>query len=799
MSFEDRLRDHLTDQGQTIDITPEGPEAAMTRHGRRARQRMAASAAAIALVFAGGFGLWTLSDQAPEQQTTVTGETETTEADDSEEAGETSTDESGDGSGDATTVSTRLEVVERIDENAPSAAWETEVDGNVYYVLSTAPGSTWDPNEFNEFGYRPDTIYRFDPDTGWASTEITDRWITDFAPSNGVLYVLSTGRADGSVEGAIGVSTDQGATWDWRPVPALDQFSETTDQYGYSSEVLRLITVGERSFVLAQSQGWPDWDEGVALANDAGLELSRQQVMDVNPDGIVYNPELAPGEGAECWAILDRFYQTSSEIWSEFEGEAQSEEEYRAIAEQIEPRIEEAARPFEAELLDAGCVNEIACQRIMSQYYEIGQDLYPAPDFEGEVDGGSGPLPLPNLSPAAWQEIERQVNALREEQAPGFEAELEAAGCENSIKCERISSGVQAQFADEQTALGEFYERYEELSEEERQELHIREQAMWARIHAATEPALIEAGCIDGEGEIGPEATSEMYPPDDFEQVSWDELGVEVPDSWGVSASYFEYVDGDLVQLDSPFESEPVVRSLNGASGVQVITMPRTYGPFNDEPPVGSVWTTQDGVSWTRTGSENNPYSASGPGPYTVGDVSLRIDWGEPAMIESAVDFESQAFPEIPADAEIQTGDDGLPFFLDPDGNPVPIPVPPMPGPPNPTLERSVAGGPWESITVGDLVPDFGDSSVFVDGMVESEAGLAFLVRPQSAFGGPDDGSLHHIIYSPDGVEWNATSMDVDWASGVSVGESLLFIGSHNTPLGESPRPSVTVLLRPAG
>lgn len=811
MNFEDRLRDHLTDQGQTIEINPEGPEAAIGRHARRARNRMAASAAAVALVFVGGFGLWSLSDRPAEQQTSVTGETETSEAESSEDAAETSMDDSGEGNGEATAGSTQIEVVERLDENAPSGAWESRVDGGNYYVLSTAPGQVFEPDENNyDYGlYRPNTIYRFDPESGWTNAEITDRWISDFAPSNGVLYVLSTGRVDGTLEGAFGVSNDQGATWDWRPVPALDEFTQATDEYDVSPTTLRLLPVADRSYLLAQTIGWPDWDEALNLARDAGFDVSRQQVMDINQDGIIYNPVVPDGEDVQCWDIMDRFHRATSELWEEFESEIGSEEEYLAIADELEPRIAEIGQPFEAELIAAGCTNEIACDRIQQQYWNIGRDLWTefAPSPSGSPE---------DFDEAAWDEINSQVQALQAEQGPAIEAELEAAGCENRIKCDRISQAGHENASDEQEAINEQYERYDQLSEDERRNLDIRSQALWARIEAEIRPALQAAGCLDPMEQEMAMAEPEMN-PEQFERVTWDELGVETPDSWGSNSQYFELRDGELLALDAPFDGETVVNTTNGPTGVQVVSLPSSsYFGLPDAQPQASVWTTNDGVTWSRTGSSSNPYGGSGgggPGPVSAGDVSLRIQWDMPSLpsivrtgdtivqADAAVDVASdaqvetdpQAFPVIPPDAEIITGEDGQPYFIDESGEQVQIPLPAgIPMPPSFNMERSVAGGPWEPIELGDLVPDLASNDGRVDQLIQSDAGIAFVIQPNGA----DEPS--YVVYSGDGVTWNTTAMDAAWVSSVSVGDSVLFMGTRPTPAGQPPAPTATVLIRPA-
>jgi len=768
MSFEDRLRDHLNDQGATIDITPEGPEAAMTRHARRAKNRMAASAVAIALVLVGGFGLWSLADRVPDQQTTVTGETEVREPAERESVdGDIAVDESDpvDDSSDGNEtalLSTRLEVVDRVDDNAPGGVWQAKVDNGVYYVLSTAPGEVGidETTDFDDALYRPNTIYRFDPDAGWTNAEVTDRWISDFTPSDGILYAISTGRVDGPIDAAIGQSTDNGASWDWRPVPELTELvSAPQDEFGYSPTTVRLIPVAGRTFVLAQTMGWPDWDQGAAMAIEAGLPATRSQIVDITPSGVTYTTAGDVRAQDPCLEIMDRYYQATSDIWAERESEIRSEADYQAVQDEIQPLIDAAAAPFEQELADAGCRNEIACQRIMGNYWSIGSELYAPLSFEGSEPP----------DPEVWREIEEQVRALQAEQAPRLEAELEAAGCENLIRCDRISNSVRLQYQDEQLAFEEMYARYEELTDDEIRDLNIREQALWARIQAETDPLLEEAGCYQNEGVY---YEDDGYDPENFVTVTWDELGVTPPDSWSASGDYYEYRDEQLVALDSPFDEEIVVNISTGDSGLELISLPQSeyYGYHSGQE--GSVWTTSDGVTWNRSGSSADPYGpagGTGPGPFTIGNTSIRMIWEEPEMPAPAVDVD---FPVIPPDAEILEGEDGQPYFIDDTGAAVSIPLPvPMPGN---WVERSVSGGPWERIEIGALVPG------------------ALIVQP------PDYRDESQIVYSSDGETWNTVAIDADYVSVVSAGDATLFMGSRHGGGAEGPSAPQTVLIRPA-
>lgn len=790
MNFEDRIRNHMTEQGEMIDITPEGPDAAIARHARRSRNRMATGMVAMLVAVAGGFGLWSLANDTEPAATQVTSiGREASERDTAAPAIEEGAEQ------EVIEAGAPLEVITVDSDGAPTNAYRTVVDNGVYYVLSTAPGSV-DVNDpelssFDGWPYRENTIYQFSEASGWSNVEITDRWISDFVPNDGLLYILSTGRTDGSLEPAVGVSSDQGASWDWQTLTGLEDAASVRND-GLGQSTLRLVPAAGGQYVIAQNLGNPDWQEGIDLAKAAGLPITgNRDVVHVGNEGISYNTSIAEDPKAACWEIEDRFYQMQNEIYEEFYPETYEFEEPEAVdwqeqQQQVDALIAERSGPFEAELVEAGCMNVIACRRIEQVYYSIGQDLYPLAEPAADFD---------------WRAVERQVEELRAAQAPEIEAQLDAAGCENTVRCDRVSSTIRATFAEQQDAIAAEWEDYESMTDADRSALQIREQVLWQQIDAQVGPALQEAGCdsyYEGDGFD--------YQEDEITFVSWADLGVEVPASWSPSSHYFEITDGAANSISWPFNDQIVVHIEPSADGVEVTTVSNQayYGPFPTEPgfdeptgPLGRTWTTSDGVTWIPQGETSDPYGGSfgGPGPVAIGDVSYRINWE--AMEEQYVSFEQEAvaMPEIPAGAEILFDEDaGQPYFIDPDGTTVLVPLPQMPPPMSGApLERSIAGGAWESISLADLGVTAPDSAM-VDSLLTTPIGL-FITATSYA----DQTGSTTIAFTSDGQTWNSYEVDSSYVSPVVGTDSVLFIGAgqFNYEEGQTPPPPTTLLIKP--
>lgn len=86
------------------------------------------------------------------------------------------------------------------------------------YVLSTAPGA-----RFEDFpdGNVPKAIYASADGQEWSAHPVEGSWVSSIAASDGLLYAVGTapGAAAGSVTVQIGVSSDQGASFELVPLP----------------------------------------------------------------------------------------------------------------------------------------------------------------------------------------------------------------------------------------------------------------------------------------------------------------------------------------------------------------------------------------------------------------------------------------------------------------------------------------------------------------------------------------------------------------------------------------------------
>lgn len=777
----------MAEQGEIIEITPEGPDAAIARHSRRSRNRMATGMVAMLVAVIGGFGLWSLSSEPEPVATQVTSIGR--DAEEREQPADAAAIEPG----------APLQVITVDGEGAPANAYRTVVDNNVYYVLSTAPGAVGADTsaDFDDWPYRENTIYQFEESQGWTNVEVKDRWISDFRPNDGVLYVLSTGRSDGSLDPAVGVSSDRGATWEWQSISGLEGAAAINSD-GLGDSTLRLVPAGDRQFVIAQSLGYADWDEGIALAKAAGVPVTgHRDVIYVDHNGISYNPTIADDPQAACWEIEGRYYDMQNELYESLYPQSEesnfTEDDWYETERQVKAQLAERSGPFEAELVAAGCDNSIACNRIQDAYYSIGQELYPRGEQDGEFD---------------WRAVEIQVEELRDAQAPEIEAQLEAAGCENTIRCDRVATAAREPFWDQQDELASGWDDYDSLTEAERDELAIREQVLWQQIEAATEQAFLEAGCDSyfSEGYEGEGYAEDDYNSDAITTVTWAELGVEVPSSWSPSSTYYELSNGGVVELAWPFGDQVVVQIDGAGDDIEVVTVSGQtyYGPFPTEPEpdfdrqMGQIWATADGATWTAQGQTSDPFGGSygGPGPVSIGNVAYRLNW---AMFEEDAFYIEESFelPEIPVGTEILIDEEsGEPYFVDASGESVPLPLPPMPprGMDSVPLERAIDGGAWESITLADLgvsVPE----TARVDSLQSSPVGIFMTVREYM-----EESSRTTILFSSDGTTWSSYVFEADFVSMIAGPTSVLLIGADYDVLepGEAPVAPTTVLIKPA-
>jgi hypothetical protein len=292
--------------------------------GNRTNQVVAALVAVIVLA-AGVAGWWVgtqrsdsaqVSTEAPATMTADEQAGGTTDADDAE-ATKTAADDVGAAEQELETATAvpgaPLVFTDFTDANAPGGynVWQNGRSNGLYYVLSTAPGVTWESVQDDCGGecwdpIRNDTLYTFDG-SDWNRTDLADRFVTELSSTdNGLLYTLSTGSPAGP-RLELGTSADTGDTWTWTDL-------DVAGQPGADSASARAITAERNGeFLIAvQTLAEIDWEEAAALARSAGIDITADQIWGVTTEGIEYNPPAATTDGPDCAAIDVAFHEENS-------------------------------------------------------------------------------------------------------------------------------------------------------------------------------------------------------------------------------------------------------------------------------------------------------------------------------------------------------------------------------------------------------------------------------------------------------------------------------------------------------
>lgn len=273
MDIERRLKAHMDEFADRVEIsTDRTPQSNKKATGP---QRTLTAMTAILVVAMAGIGFWMLSDD------TATTSLAAGDIDDVEESQANLEDADEADGADAETGSPTLKIVDVTSDDSP-ASGRVLSDGGVYYVLSTAPGpvdfsATRTDAQLQEL-YRQDTFYVLDGDRNWRVNSIEDRFVSDFAVNDGVLYVLSTGAPTGG-EATLGTSTDFGSSWDWAPLegfPEVDGGSLLIGDHG-------TLIFGSRS-------DRTDFDWVVKTASEAGLPVTSEGLLEFDSTGFSYQP-----------------------------------------------------------------------------------------------------------------------------------------------------------------------------------------------------------------------------------------------------------------------------------------------------------------------------------------------------------------------------------------------------------------------------------------------------------------------------------------------------------------------------
>ena len=307
MTIEKRLKDHMSEHAQNIRIETADP-GTITNQASTPLGRAVTVVAAVLVVLAAGVGFWLLSSDGGPTTEIAAGEANATE--DSEANQESPAD---------VQPNIILETVDVTAENSPGHG-QVLVDDGVYYVLSTAPGrvnlegTNLSESEYIEI-YRQNSFYILDQDNRWTVTEFEDRFISDFDVNDGVLYVVSTGSVSGA-GAAFGSSTDRGQSWSWTPFDDLPDVNQ-----------LALLAGAEHTVVFANRRGYPDYNEALKMAIDAGVPVTDFTLRGIDHKGFSYLP-IDPED--RCAAVLAQFMP---ELQGFNDYLSQASEEERAMAE----------------------------------------------------------------------------------------------------------------------------------------------------------------------------------------------------------------------------------------------------------------------------------------------------------------------------------------------------------------------------------------------------------------------------------------------------------------------------------
>lgn len=314
MDFEDRIRDQLHHQTADIEIRPEGVDVLAGRvRARRARRTTAAAMAA--LILAAGLTGYLIGRQADEPAQVAT------QGGDDESSEETVGDGTGDGEAAASSASSgsgpsELPDVALPDPGSPLVFVNIEDDtspggysvyqngraGDIYYVLSTAPGSTWEELDARD-RYGPDTLYTWDGDR-WDTGSFGDRFVTEISGDDGVLYAVSTGSVTGDGL-AAGASTDGGENWAWTPIDLSAQFPDGDVNY-----MAQTASRGDVQLVVVHRSSGADWSTAIELARSAGLDIDEETdaVYHIDSEGLSWVPDAF--QVTPCQAAYNEFFES---------------------------------------------------------------------------------------------------------------------------------------------------------------------------------------------------------------------------------------------------------------------------------------------------------------------------------------------------------------------------------------------------------------------------------------------------------------------------------------------------------
>ncbi len=347
MNIEQRLTDHMAEQSERLRF-PTGDPSEITSRQPSGRSRAAVLVVAALVVVAGGFGFLALSGDDPTTEIAAgqndSAETTTDDGDPADGA-EASADDAGSAGGPFV----GLDVVDVTSETSPGYG-QVVADGDVYYVLATAPGRVRldevDEADWNRI-FRPNTFYSL-ADGRWQANEVEDRFISEFQVDDGVIYVLSTGTVSGGETLAYGTSSDRGQSWSWQELGGVPP-----------STSVAMLRQGESVIVVANRSGYPDYGQVLSLARGAGVDVGEETLRDFDHDGFSYIP-TDPDD--PCAAVFNRYGLADYAEWLRNAPEEEREiarQELTTMLEELGGEFEQAGCPIDAESIESIPLPEI--------------------------------------------------------------------------------------------------------------------------------------------------------------------------------------------------------------------------------------------------------------------------------------------------------------------------------------------------------------------------------------------------------------------------------------------------------
>ena len=288
MSIEKRLSDHMAEQADQLAFPATDPGD--ITGGRRPRPRRGlGSMAALVVIVGAGLGFWALTtdDGVGTTELTAGAVDDDDEASDGTDTGDGGDDAgTGDGEGGEAVAGigpfVDLRVIDTTDDNSPGSG-RVAVDDGVYYVLSTAPGRVRLDGNLSEEEwtriFRQNTIYSLDGDGGWQANKVEDRFISSLEADQGLLYVVSTGTMDGGETVALGTSADRGQTWEWDELGGLPPVNQVAT-----------LRTGSSTIIVGSRWGSPTYEETLAAARGAGIDLVEEGLRRFDSEGFSYIP-----------------------------------------------------------------------------------------------------------------------------------------------------------------------------------------------------------------------------------------------------------------------------------------------------------------------------------------------------------------------------------------------------------------------------------------------------------------------------------------------------------------------------